>query len=155
MAASSPVVDFSEMADDFQRLTAEIVYCTVTTVDERHRPRSRVLHPIFEVVDGEPQGWAVTDRTPVKVRHLAANPHVACFYWSPAQNTVSIDCVASWATDDAERRHAWALFAAPPPSGLGRHVGLRSRGHRSSGVPCASVTTLARSDPAGRAVRGR
>jgi hypothetical protein len=92
-----PVMEFSELDADFRRITADIVYCTVTTVDGRHRPRSEVMHPIFEVGDGAPRGWAVTGRTPVKSRHLAANPHVACFYWSPGQNTASIDCLATWA----------------------------------------------------------
>jgi general stress protein 26 len=123
-------MQFSELADDFRRLTADIVYCTVTTVDDRNRPRSRVMHPIFEVADGEPRGWAVTDRTPVKAGHLAANPHVACFYWSPAQNTVSIDCVASWATGDLELQHAWDLFAGPPPLGWGDMSGYGAEGIR-------------------------
>jgi Pyridoxamine 5'-phosphate oxidase len=65
---------FADIEQDFLRFTADIVYCTVTTVDAQGRPRSRVMHPIFEVVDGEPLGWAVTDRSPVKTRHLAANP---------------------------------------------------------------------------------
>jgi hypothetical protein len=32
------------------------------------------MHPIFEVVDGEPMGWAVIDHSPGKTRQLAANP---------------------------------------------------------------------------------
>ena len=73
-------VPFAELAEDFLTFTADIVYCTVTTVDPAGRPRSRVMHPIFEVVDGQPRGWAVTDRSPVKTRHLAANPFVCCSY---------------------------------------------------------------------------
>src|SRR3712207_2928039 len=69
---------FANIQEDFQRFTADIVYCTVTTVDLRGRPRSRVMHPIFEVVGGRPIGWAVTDRSPIKTRHLAANPYVSC-----------------------------------------------------------------------------
>jgi len=111
---------FADIEQDFLRFTADIVYCTVTTVDARGRPRSRVMHPIFEVVDGEPMGWAVTDRSPVKTRHLAANPHVACSYWSPAQNTVAVDCVATWVDDIAGKQHVWDLFRlTPPPLGWG------------------------------------
>jgi hypothetical protein len=34
---------FAALKDDFLRLTAEIVWCTVTTVDSQGRPRSRVF----------------------------------------------------------------------------------------------------------------
>ena len=113
-------VPFAELAADFLAFTADVVYCTVTTVDPRGRPRSRVMHPIFEVVDGLPRGWAVTDRSPVKTRHLAANPFVCCSYWSPAHNTVTVDCEAAWVEDDATKQQVWDLFRyTPPPLGWG------------------------------------
>jgi general stress protein 26 len=121
-------MDFEPLRGDFLRLTAEIVYCTVTTVDPQGRPRSRVMHPIFEVVDGHPRGWAVTDRTPLKDRHLAANPHVACSYWSPTQNTVAIDCTAEWVVDDEVLRQVWDVFAAPEPPGWGDLSGYGAAG---------------------------
>ena len=86
------------------------------------------MHPIFEVVDGQPRGWALTDRTPLKDRHLAANPHVACFYWSPAQNTVAIDCTAEWVEDDEVLRQVWDIFAAPEPPGWGDLSGYGEAG---------------------------
>jgi uncharacterized pyridoxamine 5'-phosphate oxidase family protein len=113
-------VPFAELAEDFLAFTADIVYCTVTTVDPAGRPRSRVMHPIFEVVDGQPRGWAVTDRSPVKTRHLAGNPFVCCSYWSPAQNTVTIDCEARWVEDEKTKQDVWDLFrGTPPPLGWG------------------------------------
>ncbi|GAA3700813.1 pyridoxamine 5'-phosphate oxidase family protein [Microlunatus aurantiacus] len=121
-------MDFTPLTADFLRFTTEITYCTVTTVDPAGRPRSRVLHPIFRVVDGQPEGWAVTDRTPVKTAHLATNPYVACFYWSPAQNTVAIDCTAGWVEDDETRQRVWDLFAAPEPPGWGDMSGYGDDG---------------------------
>lgn len=121
-------MDFEPLHEDFLRFTADIVYCTVTTVDSRGRPRSRVMHPIFQVVDGQPRGWAVTDRTPLKERHLAANPYVACFYWSPAQNTVAIDCTAAWVTDEETLRYVWDVFADPEPPGWGDLSGYGQEG---------------------------
>ena len=112
----------TDVLDDAMAFMADIVYCTVTTVDERGRPRSRVMHPIFERVGDGLVGWALTDRSPVKTRHLAANPHVSCSYWSPAQNTVAVDCVASWVDDedDDTRQHVWHVFAdTPGPLGWG------------------------------------
>jgi len=48
------------------------------------------------VRDGRPVGRALTGRTPLKSRHLAANPHMACSFWSPSQDTVFVDCVTAW-----------------------------------------------------------
>ncbi len=121
-------MDFGSFRADFLAFTTDIVYCTVTTVSPDGRPRSRVMHPIFEVVDGAPRGWALTDRTPLKDRHLAANPYVSCCYWSPAQNTVTIDCTASWVTDDDTLREAWELFADPEPPGWGDLSGYGDAG---------------------------
>jgi hypothetical protein len=58
----------------------------------------------------------VTDRSPVKTPHLASNPHVSCAYWSPAHNTVYLDCLATWVDDIAGIQYVWDLFrlTAPP-----------------------------------------
>lgn len=106
---------FAGFAEEFLRFTGEIVWCSVATVDAKGRPRSRVLHPIREVVEGRPVGWAVTGKTPVKTAHLAGHPYVSCSYWSPAQNTVAADCRATWVDEDAAKRHVWDLFGSTPP----------------------------------------
>jgi hypothetical protein len=137
---------FAPFAEEFLRFTSEIVWCTATTVDSAGRPRSRVLHPIFEVTDDRPVGWVLTGRTPVKSRHLAANPHVACAYWSPAQNVVYLDCVASWVADnDAEtKRYVFDLFATtPPPLGYGPE-GVAGYGPDG---PASPIFTPLRLDP--------
>jgi hypothetical protein len=131
-AAGSSPVPFEEIREDFLRYTAEIVLCTVTTVDPQGRPRSRILHPIFTVRDDRPIGWVLTAPTPVKARHLAANPHVACSYWSPAQNIVYVDCVATWVTEQAEKGDVYELFrTTPPPLGYGE-AGLAGFGSEGS-----------------------
>lgn len=132
---------FAAIEADFVQFTSEIVWCTVTTVDGKGRPRSRILHPIWEVKDGRPIGWVVTDRSPVKARHLAANPYLACFYWSPDQNTVAIDCTGSWVEDAETRQHVWDLFTtAPPPRGY-------DQGAFGYGGPQNSRFTPLRLDP--------
>jgi hypothetical protein len=68
---------------------------------------------------GRPVGWALTGRTPLKSRHLAANPHVSCSWWSPSQDTVFADCVAAWVEDDDEKARVWAIFEQEPPDGWG------------------------------------
>jgi hypothetical protein len=113
-------VSFSEIQDDFLRITAATVFCSVTTVDARGRPRARMLHPVFTVAGGRPLGWALTGRTPLKTRHLAANPHVSCTCWTPSHDTVFADCVAEWVVDDAEKERVWVLFlTTPQPLGWG------------------------------------
>jgi hypothetical protein len=80
MAPVADSVDFAEFEDDFLRVTRETVFCSVTTVDDAKRPRSRMLHPIFVVLDGRPLVWALTGRTPLKTGHLKANPHLSRAY---------------------------------------------------------------------------
>lgn len=106
---------FAAIEADFLQFTSEIVICTATTVDAKGRPRSRMLHPIWQVIDGKPVGWVVTSQTPIKARHLAANPHMACNYWSPEQHTVTIDCVASWVEGTAGKDYVFDLFMTTPP----------------------------------------
>ena len=40
---------------------------------------------------------------------------MACSYWSPAQNVVLIDCVASWVETDTGKQYVWDLFMTTPP----------------------------------------
>lgn len=94
-----------------------IVWCTVATVGPDNRPRSRILHPLWELYD-ELTGWIVTRATPVKVRHLAHAPYVSCSYWEPGHEVAVADCAAEWVTDVATRQRVWELYRdAPAPLG--------------------------------------
>jgi Pyridoxamine 5'-phosphate oxidase len=107
---------FESIKEDFLRISAEVVWATVATVDSQGRPRTRILHPYWEAVEGRPVGWVGTVRSPLKTKHLAANPFVSVAYWSPKQETAHAECRASWADDDRER--VWNLFLeAEPPLG--------------------------------------
>lgn len=111
---------FSEVEEDFLRITGETVFCAATTVDGKGRPRGRMLHPIFLVRDGRPLGWALTGRTPLKTRHLEANPHMSCSFWSPSQDTVFAECMTSWVEDGSEKEDVWNVFLdTPEPLGWG------------------------------------
>jgi hypothetical protein len=96
----------------------EVVWAVMTTVDSRGRPRSRVVHPAWELVDDRVVGWVTSRPSPVKVAHLAANPHVACTYAGAGHDVAYFDCVATW-VGAAERAHAWEVFRTlPPPAGF-------------------------------------
>jgi hypothetical protein len=100
---------------EFRALVEEIVWCTVATVDTRNRPRSRVLHPIWEF-DGEAViGSIATGRTPLKDAHLRHSPYVSCSYVAADQRMVYAECGARWLDDAAEKRRIWNLLAGTPP----------------------------------------
>lgn len=111
-------MQLAEIAPRFVEMAHRIVWCTVATVDAQGRPRSRILHPIWDW-DGERlTGWVATGPTATKRAHLAASPFVSCNYWNPEQDTCTAECAASWATDDATRAELWDRYVtAPPPVG--------------------------------------
>ncbi|MEV6751669.1 pyridoxamine 5'-phosphate oxidase family protein [Streptomyces sp. NPDC051214] len=116
---TTKVSDFSEVRDTFFSYVRDIKYATMVTVDRKHRPRARVLLPVWEIVDGRPVGWLAAYKTPVKAAHLADNPHTTYSYWNPRQNTVHVDALSAWAEDEASRRHAWELYTWGGPPGVG------------------------------------
>jgi general stress protein 26 len=105
---------FDAIAEEFAARTRRIVWCTVATVDEKGRPRTRILHPIWEGT----QGWIATARHSLKEKHLAGNPNVSLSYWDAEQQNVYVEATAAWEDDPGERRRIWELYkSAPPPLG--------------------------------------
>jgi hypothetical protein len=95
-----------------------IVWCSVATVDHQLRPRSRVLHPIWEWDGRELVGWIATGPTPTKRSHLAHSPYVSCNYWADNHDTCTAECRAIWHHDDETRVAVWDKFKhAPAPVG--------------------------------------
>ena len=104
--------------DKFIEVAHRVVWCTLATVDRRNRPRSRVVHPIWEPTEDGLVGWVTTRPTPLKLAHLAHSPYVSCSYWDPAHDVAVAECRAEWVEDVATKAHAWDLFrAADPPLG--------------------------------------
>jgi general stress protein 26 len=105
---------FEDIANVFDERVRGIGSATATTVDTQGRPFSRMLHPIWEGA----VGWIATGRNTLKTKHLAKSPHLALAYWTPAQDTVMMQCRAEWCDDATTKRHVWALFKnTPPPAG--------------------------------------
>lgn len=106
---------FAAIEQQFIDRVHAMVWCSAATVDADGRPRSRVVHTIW---DGQ-TGWAVTRSGTPKLGHLAANPHVSLAYTSDLLHPVYADCLARWEDDPATKRHVWDLFlGAPPPLGF-------------------------------------
>jgi hypothetical protein len=107
-----------QTAQAFIAIAHRVVWCTLATVDRHGRPRSRIVHPIWEQAGDGLVGWVVTRPTPLKRAHLAHSPYVSCSYWDAAHDVATAECRAEWVPDVATRAHAWDLFrAAPPPLG--------------------------------------
>lgn len=113
------VESFAEIEEEFMARIGRIVWCTVTTVDAKDRPRARILHPIWE----GSTGWIATGRQSWKARHIAHNPYVSLSYWDPQHQQVYAECRASWQDDPAEKQRLWDLFKATPAP-LGYDLGM-------------------------------
>ena len=113
------VVDYVDLAGEFVDVAHRVVWCSVATVDRRGRPRSRVMHPVWERTESGLTGWATARPTPLKLAHLARTPFVSCSYWDPAHDVAVAECEARWVTDPGELERAWAACRAlAPPAGF-------------------------------------
>jgi len=104
------VASFADIQDELQARVERIIWCTFGTVDRRGRPRSRILHPIWE----GSTCWAATGRQSFKGKHIAHNPYVSLTYWDAQQQQVYADCRAEWVDDPAERLRVWELYKNTP-----------------------------------------
>lgn len=106
--------ELTTVAPAFVEMAHRIVWCTVATVDPQGRPRTRVLHPIWEWDSAALTGWIATDPTSLKRRHLDANPVVSLTYWTANHDTCSAECTTSWELDPESKAAGWRRFAEGP-----------------------------------------
>ena len=104
----------AEIAPAFIETAHRIVWATVATIDTDDRPRSRVLHPIWEWDDERLVGWIATGPTPVKVAHLAHRPFASVNYWDQQHDIATAECEVTWHHDDATCTRVWDLFEQGP-----------------------------------------
>lgn len=110
--------ELSDVAPAFVAMAHQIVWCTVATVDKHGRPRSRILHPIWQWDGRQLVGWIATSPTPAKRAHLQASPYASLNYWSPSHDTCVAECRAALVFDDETRTRVWNLFRhGPEPVG--------------------------------------
>lgn len=111
----SEVINFAEIQADFVQRAHASVWCNGATVDTHNRPRSRVLHPMWEGAIG----WVTTRRSSPKVKHLAGNPHLSLAYIADALRPIYVECVTVWVGDLEERRRIWGVLKhMPAPMGF-------------------------------------
>jgi hypothetical protein len=122
---------FSEIEDEFIQRVHTMVWCNAATVDSRQRPRSRILHPIWE----GSTGWIGTHRTSYKSRHLERNPYISLAYITDIMKPVYVDCTAEWIEDLEQKVRIWNLFKdAPPPLGYDPASTFGSPDHEDFGL---------------------
>jgi hypothetical protein len=108
------VSPLDQIAPAFVGMAHSIVWASVVTVDADSKPRSRILHLIWEWDGTDLFGWVATVPTPVKRAHLAVHPDVAVSYWTPGHDTCAADCLVEWYTDDETCTAVWQKFATGP-----------------------------------------
>jgi hypothetical protein len=112
------MTDLATIAPAFVEMAHRIVWCTVATTAPGGRPRTRVLHPIWEWDGTDLSGWIATSPRSPKAADLAAQPAVSLTYWAPSHDTCTADCDTAWETTAEERQAGWDRFAhGPAPVG--------------------------------------
>src|SRR5882762_9302820 len=104
------------IAPAFIEMAHSIVWASVATVDRDGRPRSRILHPIWDWDGSDLVGWIATSPTPIKHEDLAIHPDVSASYWTTNQDTCNADCSAQWFFDDETRIMVWDKWKDGPTS---------------------------------------
>jgi len=103
-----------QIAPAFVDMAHSIVWASAATVDADGKPRTRILHPLWEWDGTDLFGWVATVPTPLKRAHLSAHPYLSASYWDPGQDTCSADCLVEWYTDDDTCTAIWQKFATGP-----------------------------------------
>jgi len=109
------VLHFEDIQTEFMNRVSEAVYCSAATVDRKGRPRSRIMHPIWDGLIG----WAISWPQSHKRKHLQVNPYVSLGYVHDRDKPVYVDCRAEWVDEDSEKLRIWELYKnTPPPLGF-------------------------------------
>jgi len=109
------VKKFEDIQSEFMDRAQQAVYCNVATVDLKNRPRSRVMHVVWE----GPVGWVITWPESHKAKHLATNPYVSLAYVNNPMKPVYVECSAKWLEEVEEKRRIWELHKTiSPPLGF-------------------------------------
>lgn len=103
-------VPIEEIQPEFEARVRRIVWAQLATVDPAGRPRTRVVHIVWDGLTG----FLSTAPGSPKLEHIARNPNVSVGYWDPVQTTVIAECRATIIDDVAARARAYQLIASEP-----------------------------------------
>lgn len=117
------VKTFADIEAEFIERVNKMVYCSAATIDSQGRPRSRILHPIWEGAIG----WIGTTLQSHKSKHLTKNPYMSLAYITEIHRPVYVDCKVEWMDDLALKQRIWDLFKNTPAP-LGYDPGTTFKG---------------------------
>jgi uncharacterized pyridoxamine 5'-phosphate oxidase family protein len=125
---------FKDIQTEFMERAQRVVYCNMATVDLKGRPRSRIIHAIW---NEEPIGWVITAPGSPKLRHLANNPHVSLAYIGQMEKPIYIEATASWVESDDEKWRIWEFIkSVPEPMGFDPGPSYGDIHHKYFGLLC-------------------
>jgi len=104
------VSTFTEIQQEFMARIQNAVYCNVATIDRKGRPRSRIMHPIWDGFIG----WVISWPKSHKTKHLQNNPYVSLAYIQDSRKPVYVDATAEWINDVDEKLRIWELHKSTP-----------------------------------------
>lgn len=107
--------NFNDIKSEFSTRVEKMIWCNVATISPKQRPRSRIMHPVWE----GSTGWVTSRRFATKAKHLEANPYVSLAYVADVAKPVYIECKAAWEDDMDEKIRVWDfLKSTPEPYGF-------------------------------------
>jgi hypothetical protein len=116
---TTQVDDLATIAPELAARITSTVWCTMATVDGAGRPRTRIVHPVWQIDGGVVVGWLGTRTGTPKLAHLARTPFVSLLYWDPRHQQATIDARVAVHTDDPTCERVWALMSSfPEPYGF-------------------------------------
>jgi general stress protein 26 len=101
---------FADIEPEFIARAHRMVWCDMATVGRDGRPRTRIVHPVWE---GE-TAWVTSFRVGPKAEDIGYSPYVSFAYVSDPVKPAYAECVASWVDDPDERIKIWERIAAIP-----------------------------------------
>ena len=104
------VSSFAEIAPEFIERAHRMVWCDMATVGPDGRPRTRIVHPLWEV----DAAWMTSFRLGPKADDIDRNPYVSLAYVSDPVKPAYAECVASWVDDRDQRIAIWERIAVIP-----------------------------------------
>ena len=126
------VASFADIQTEFLARVQKFVYCNMATIAPNNRPRSRVVHPVWEA---NGTGWILSVPDTPKASHLAHCPYVSLAYIHDINAPVYLECVAGVVTGREEHLRVWDVIKhAPPPMGFDPEPHYGSIDHPHWGV---------------------
>ncbi len=108
------IADFAEIEPEFLERVQKAVLCVAASIEPHNRPRTRILHPIWQGATG----WISTHRHSTKSKHLAHNSHLSLAYAADPLRPVYVDCMAEFVDDLVVKCWFWNLaLNTPEPIG--------------------------------------